>query len=567
MFSTLTEKANSVLQKEFSVTDLSVSWTVPRESSHGDAATSIALRLAARLNMKPREIAEVFLGALASSPDVERAKIAGAGYVNVWLTPAALLRELFATREACVPAVKRVKERPVIVEYSAPNIAKPFGIHHILTTIIGQALANLYRHLGYNTIAVNHIGDWGTQFGTLHVAMQRWGKGQSPQALGLDGLLQLYVQFHEASETEPALEDEARAAFKKLEDGDQTMRAFWKEVVAVTMESLEKTYKRLDVWFDETHGESFYEDKMRAIVEDGKRKGIFVEGKEGALVIEFPEETKLPTSMILKGDGATLYSTRDLAQIRYRVDRWHPQSLLYVVDIAQQLYFQQLFATVKMLGWDLPHLEHIPFGRMRFADKSMSTRKGNILKLEDVLNEAVVQAEKVIQEHRETIQTDDASELAETMGVGAVVYGILSQNRKMDIVFDWKKMLSFEGNSAPYLQYTYARARSVLRKAGAGDQATIPALIQELTEKERILIRTLLQFSAVLEDARSTHMPHTLANYLFGLCQDFNAFYNVEPILNAPQPQRALRLALTVAVSQVLKTGADILTLRVPERM
>ena len=566
MFSVLTEKANAVLQKEFSVTDLQVTWTVPRESSHGDAATSIALQLASKLKKKPREVAQVFVDALAKSSDVEKAEIAGAGYVNVWLTPAALLRELSATRAACVPAVKREKERPVIVEYSAPNIAKPFGIHHILTTIIGQALANLYRHLGYNTVAVNHIGDWGTQFGKMSVAMQRWGKGKNPQQLGLDGLLQLYVQFHEASEKDPSMDDEARAAFKKLEDGDKDMRAFWKEVVAVTMESLEKTYKRLDVWFDETHGESFYEDKMQPIVEEGKKKGIFTEGKEGALVVDFPEETKLPTYLILKGDGATLYSTRDLAQIRYRVDRWHPQSLLYVVDVAQQLYFQQLFATVQKLGWDLPQLEHIAFGRMSFADKSMSTRKGNILKLEDVLNEAVLQAKKVIHEHRESIQTDDESSLAEIMGVGSVVYGILSQNRRMDIVFDWKKMLSFEGNSAPYLQYTYARARSVLRKAGA-EQAAFPKVIPMLTEKERIVIRMLLQFPDVLEDARATHMPHTLANYLFGLCQDFNAFYNIDPILIAVEPQRTLRLALTAAVAQVLKTGGEILTLRVPERM
>src|SRR3989338_5786147 len=337
MFSFLTEKANAVLQKEFSVTDLVATWTVPRESSHGDAATNIALQLASKLKKKPRDVAQVFVDALSGSPDIEKTEIAGAGYVNVWLTPAALLRELSATRAACIPAVKREKERPVIVEYSAPNIAKPFGIHHILTTIICQALANLYRHLGYNIVAVNHLGDWGTQFGKMSVAMQRWGKGKTPQQLGLDGLLQLYVQFHEASEKDPSMEDEARAAFKKLEDGDPAMRAFWKEVVAVTMESLEKTYKRLDVRFDETHGESFYEDKMQSIVKEGKEKGLFVEGKEGALVVDFPEETKLPTYLILKGDGATLYSTRDLAQIRYRVDRWHPQSLLYVVDVAQQL--------------------------------------------------------------------------------------------------------------------------------------------------------------------------------------------------------------------------------------
>ncbi len=568
MFKSLTTKANAVLTKEFAVNDLVCTWTVPREASHGDASTSIALQVASKQKKNPREVAAKLCDALKKLPEVEKAEVAGAGYVNVWLTSEAILAELTDTEDAQTPSATRKAEQPVIVEYSAPNIAKPFGIHHILTTIIGQALANLYRHLGYPTVAINHIGDWGTQFGKLSVAMQRWGKGKTPKDLGLDGLLSLYVRFHEEAEATPALEDEARAAFKKLEDGDAEMRTFWKDVVAVTMQTLDGTYRRLNVAFDEVQGESFYEDKMQMIIDEGKKKKVFVEGEGGALIVEFPEESKLPPYMVLKGDGATLYSTRDLATIRYRVDRWQPESLLYVVDVAQQLYFQQLFATVKMLGWKLPHLEHVYFGRMSFTDKKMSTRKGNILKLDDVLEEAVKQAEKVIDEHRETIQTDDADELAEMMGIGSVVYGILSQNRKMDIVFDWDKMLSFEGNSAPYLQYTHARARSVLRKAGADKKRpSFPAAIQSLTEKERVLIRALLQFPSVLEDARENHMPHKLATFLYGLCQDFNAFYNVDPILTSEGETRELRIALTAFSANVLKVGAEILTLRVPERM
>ncbi len=567
MFLALTEKANEVLKTHFSGSEMNAVWLVPKESSFGDASLSLPLQLASKLKKKPRDVAQIFVDALSAFPDVARVEIAGAGYVNVWLTTEALLRELTETEGAQKPQAARSNERPVIVEYSQPNIAKPLGIHHILSTVIGQSLTNLYRHLGYNTIAINHLGDWGTQFGKLSVAMEKWGKDKSAAELGLDGLLDLYVRFHVEAESTPALDDEARAAFKKLEDGDTAMRAFWTDVVAVTMQALDEIYARLHVSFDAVHGESFYEEKMKPILEEGKKAGVFVEGQQGALIVEFPEETKLPPSIVLKGDGATLYSTRDLATIRYRVDQYRPQSLLYVVDVAQQLYFQQLFATVRKLGWELPHLEHVIFGRMRFAEGKMSTRKGTVLKLEHVLDEAVERAKDVIAEHRDTIQTDDADALAEMMGVGSLVYGILSQNRRMDIVFDWKKMLSFEGNSAPYLQYTYARAKSVLRKAGAEGEAALPKIIEALTERERILIRTLLQFSTVLEDARSAHMPHTLANYLFGLCQDFNAFYNVDPILTAAEPQRALRLALTSTAASVLKTGAEILTLRMPERM
>lgn len=567
MFSALTNKANEVLRKAFGDEEIFVDWTVPRECGRGDVATSVALQLASKLKKQPREVAALLRGALASSPEVEKIEIAGAGYVNVWLTPAALLRELSATREACVPAMKRENERPVIVEYSQPNIAKPLGVHHIMSTVIGQSLSNLYRHLGYNTISVNHLGDWGTQFGKLAVAVRRWGQRKSVEDFGLDGLLALYVRFHAEAELHPELEAEGRAAFKQLEDGDVSMRAFWKEVVSVTTRSLDGIYARLHVTFDEVHGESFYEDKMRPILDEGKEKGTFANGEAGALVVEFPEESGLPVFMVLKGDGATLYSTRDLAQIRYRIDRWHPQSLMYVVDVAQQLYFKQLFATVRMLGWGLPRLEHVVFGRMRFVGKKMSTREGTVLRLEHVLDEAAERARKIIAEHGDTIQTDDSAALAEMMGTGALVYGIISQNRKMDIVFDWQKMLSFEGNSAPYLQYTYARARSVLRKAPVAEHGMFHQVIRALTDKERMLILMLLQFPDVLENTRETHMPHTLANYLFGLCQDFNAFYNSDPILNAAEPQQSLRLSLTAAVSHVLKTGAEILTLRVPERM
>jgi arginyl-tRNA synthetase len=527
--------------------------------------TNVALQLASRLKKKPQEIAQVFADALGALPDVQKAEVAGAGYVNVWLTPAALIQELIRSRSAHAPLPTRKKEAPVIVEYSQPNIAKPLGIHHILSTVIGQSLSNLYRHLGYNTIAINHLGDWGTQFGKLAVAVEKWAKKPTKE-LTLADFLELYVKFHEEAEKDATLEDQARAAFTKLEKKDKELTAFWKTVVETTMKEVETVYRRLGIHFDHVHGESFYQEKMDTILEEGKKKGVFKAGEKGALIATFSEKSGMPPAIVLKGDGSTIYHTRDLATIRYRMDTWHPQSVLYVVDVAQQLYFQQLFDMVQQLGWELPHLEHVILGRMRFADRSMSTRKGNILRLQEVLDEAVSRAENIIKDRGDAIQTDDPAALAEMMGTGAVVYGILSQNRKMDLVFDWDKMLSFDGNSAPYLQYTHARAHSVLRKAEV-TEPEFPKAIKTLTDAERRLIGMLLQFPSVLDDARENNMPHTLANYLYALSQGFNAFYNSEPILKAESPTKDLRLSLTWYCATVLKTGAEILTMKMPERM
>src|SRR3989344_6433433 len=444
-------------------------------------------------NIEQFFIAETLSKALAKSSLIEKAEAVAPGYVNITLTPSALIKELGRTREAQTARVAK-KNKPVVVDYSQPNIAKPLGVHHILSTVIGQSLVNLYKHLGYETVSINHIGDWGTQFGKLAVAYKKWGK-KPIEKHSIDELLELYVRFHTEVEKDASLEDEGRATFKKLEEGDKELRAFWAAVVKITMESMEKLYERLHVHFDFTQGESFYEDKMAPIIDEGKKKKVFKVGREGALIVNFPEETELPPAIVVKADGSTIYLTRDLATARYRIDTWHPKAILYVVDVAQQLYFKQLFATLGQLEWELPTLEHVLFGRMSFGDKGMSTRKGNILKLEEVLDEAVKRADAIIKERGDAIQSDDPKELADMMGIGAVMYGILSQNRKMNMVFDWDKMLSFEGNSAPYLQYTHARTRSILRKAEM-ESCDLPEKIETLTEKERLLIGTLLRFSA-----------------------------------------------------------------------
>ncbi len=559
----LSASAQGFLQKKFGDSTI-VHFDVSFEENHGDLTTSVALQLGKKLKMAPRDIAAEIADALSALDGVEKVEVAGAGFINITFTPEALVGSMHDAESACLPQKNTKNAAPIVIEYSAPNIAKPLGIHHILSTVIGQVLCNLYTHLGYTTVAVNHIGDWGTQFGKLSVAYAKWGKKPIEQHT-IDELLELYVRFHKEVEVDPALEDEGRLAFKNLEAGDKALRTFWTAVVKITMKSMEHMYERLHVHFDHIQGESFYEDKMAPIIEEGKKKKVFRPGNDGALIAEFSEESGMPPAIVIKGDGSTIYLTRDLATIRYRIDTWHPEAILYVVDVAQQLYFKQLFATVGQLQWELPTLEHVLFGRMRFSDKSMSTRKGNILKLEEVLDEAISRAEAVIEERGENIQTEDPAGLAEMMGVGSLVYGILSQNRKMDMVFDWDKMLSFEGNSAPYLQYTHARAKSVLRKAG-GAPKNIPA-IDNLTSHERALLKLLLVFGDILEEARAEHLPHKVTVYLYSLCQAFNAFYNSDEILSALGATRDLRLMLTDITATVLKTGAELLTLRVPDRM
>jgi arginyl-tRNA synthetase len=567
MFSRLSERASSILSKEFGLKNVDVQWQFPKDDSHGDLATNAALANAKAIQKKPLEIAEVIVKALSKEKDlIEKAEVAGAGYVNVWLKPQALFEAASNARDLTKAKKTRKKDAPIIVDYCGPNIAKPLGVHHIMAHSLGQAIVNLYRHNGDNVIGWSYPGDWGTQFGKLAVAYQTWGGKKPIKDHSVEDLLKLYVKFHQEAEKKPELEDEARALFAQIEAGDKELLSFWKEVVEITYKDLEKLYKRLSITLDVVTGESFYQDKMAPVLAEAKKKKVMTEGKEGALIVEFPEESKMPPLLLQKKDGATLYATRDLAMVRYRLDTYKPSALYYVVDVAQTLHFKQLEATCHLLKWDMPEFEHLSYGRMRFADASMSTRKGTVLRLEEVLDEAVSRADAIIKERGESIQTDNPADLAEMMGVGALVYGIVSQNRKLDMVFDWDKMLSFEGNSAPYLQYTHARARSVLRKANV-ESVALPEEHVDLTAGDRSLIKKLLGFPKALEEARESHMPHILSTYLYQLAQDYNAFYNAEPILKAEGAVRDLRLALTGATADILRSGAELLTLRVPDRM
>lgn len=540
----------------------------PKDPTHGHYASTIALSLAKELGKNPQEIADAIIKKVKKIPAIAELTTAGPGFINITLSPVWLAAEI--SKKARLRGYRTLRlgsKQPVIVEYSQPNVAKPLGVHHLLSTIIGDSLYNIYKMLGYKAIAINHIGDWGTQFGKLLYAYKKWGDKKVIDKDPLNELLKLYVRFHDEAKIHPELEDFGREEFKNLECGDQENRKLWQWFTRVSMEEVGKLYKRLNIRFDYILGESFYEDKMGAILAEGINKHIFVPGEtEGSLVAKFPGD-RLPTYLIRKSDGATLYATRDLATIKYRVQTWHPFRIIYVVDMAQSLYFQQLFATAEMLGWRDTELSHVSFGRMSFKDGKMSTREGKVILMDQVLDEAVTRARAVVKEKSPELSAEEQAQVAEAIGIGGIKWVILSQNRTTNIAFDWDKMLALDGNSAPYMQYTYARAAAILRKAGSKREAMVKGT--GFQEPEAInLAAVLMKFPEVLQDAAEEYKPNLLTNYLFALAQHFNTFYHKLPVLKAEDPVlRSMRLKLVKATATTLRAGLGLCGIEVVERM
>ncbi|MFA4891147.1 MAG: arginine--tRNA ligase [Candidatus Gracilibacteria bacterium] len=591
----------------------------PSDETHGDYATNIAMRIGSRVQANPRDVANELVKAIEKPDYIEKMEVAGPGFINFYLSEDALEQNIGRVlKEGDDYGESNVgRKKTVIVEYSQPNIAKPLGVHHLLSTIIGQSLYEIYKNRGFTTISINHIGDWGTQFGKLIHAYKTWGDKEAVEKDPIPELLKLYVRFHDEAERDENLDQKGRDEFKKLEDGDEENRALWKWVVDVSMKDVQKTYDKLgNITFDFTLGESFYEDKMKPVVEEGIEKGVITEGEKGALIVDFHDENMAPL-VIQKSDGATLYSTRDLATFKYRIEKWDPIKIIYVVDVAQSLYFKQLFETAKRLGWDYGKGEHIVFGRMQLPEGGMSTRKGNVILLNEVLDEAVKRAKEVLEEKAPDLA--DKDEAARKIGIGAVKYNVLSQNRNSDITFEWDKMLSLEGNSSPYLQYTYARARSIVRKAETLKKAGLVAAAEAEAEgkadtkvspkrkrkapqikkeqfslfeaiehldnggdlsrdilpdpenaekKEESLLRSLVKFSEYIAITAEENKPNLLATYLYELAQKFNSFYNSVPVIKADKEEKFdHRLALVKAASQVLKNGLSLLQVEVLEEM
>ncbi|MFL0196352.1 arginine--tRNA ligase [Clostridium sp. WILCCON 0269] len=452
----------------------------------------------------------------------------------------------------------------IVIEYSSPNIAKPFHVGHLFSTSIGNALYNMISFQGYNCTRINHLGDWGTQFGKLISAYNRWCNEEELHKNPIKELLRIYVKFHEEAEKEPSLNEEGRMYFKKLEDGCEEEIKLWKRFKDLSLGEFKKVYNLLKVDFDSYAGESFYTDKMDAVTEEIDKKGLLVESN-GAKVVML-DEYNIPPCIVKKSDGTTIYATRDLAAAIYRKKTYDFYKSIYVVGLDQSLHFKQVFTTLKLMGKDwADSCKHVGFGLVRFANKKLSTRKGDVIFLEDLLNKSIERTLEIINEKNSEL--GDKEDVAKKIGIGAVIFTYLKNNRERDIVFDWNEMLSFEGETGPYVQYSYARGKSILRKAGDIGKEDID--YSKLSSKEEFeLVKTLQNFNNAILNSINKLEPFMVTRYVIDVAKDFNKFYNVHSIINAAdEDTKRARLQMVKCTCQVLKNGLNLLGIDVVEKM
>lgn len=536
---------------------------IPPDSQLGDLAFP-CFPLARELRKAPPAIASDLAARISLPPAIQEARPIG-GYLNFFLAKAELARQVLQAVQAEDEAFGNNAQgngKNVVIDFSSPNIAKPFGVGHLPTTMIGNSISKLYQALGYNVIRVNHLGDWGTQFGTLIVAYLNWGEGDPLLEDPVQKLYRLYVRFHQEEEHNPALRDEARAWFKRLEEGDAEAHRLWNLFCSTSLRTLQELYRRLGVEFDHYTGESFYVDQLPATIERVKAAGI-TEVSDGALIVSLGDD--LPPCLLQKSDGATLYATRDLAALFYRHDHFHPERLIYVVAMDQSLHFQQLKLVLGRMGlsW-ADDVVHIPFGLVRLPEGKMSTRRGQMVLFEDLLQEATQRIDEIIAEKNPALP--DRAQVANDVAMGAIIFNNLKNSRIKDIIFDWNEMLNFDGETGPYLQYTHARAMSVLRKAKtAGSLAADLAGVTD--ESSQGVLKLISQFPEVIQRAAFGYEPSTLSRFVLDLAQAFNRFYHNCRILGEEPAVEQSRLALVAATATVLKRGLQLLGLRAPEQM
>jgi arginyl-tRNA synthetase len=523
--------------------------------------------LARVLKQNPRAIAESLVGEAAPPSCVERVEVAGPGFINFFLSDEWLADELMcAQADDRLGAPLSGAGSTVVLDYSSPNVAKPMHIGHIRSTVIGNALDRMHRFLGYEVISDNHVGDWGTQFGILILGYKHFVDEEALAAAPVEELERIYRESYARAKADEAWMDEARCELVKLQQGDDENVGLWQEFVELSMREFQRIYDRLGVSFDMARGESFYRAKLAGVVERLERDGL-VEESEGALVVRHADES-MPVSIVRKKDGGFNYTTTDIATVLSRIDEFNPQRIVYVTDERQQLHFRQLFSICERLDVDTT-LDHVWFGLMRLPEGTFSTRDGNVIKLELLLDEAVNRAREMVETASPEMDEDQKDKVAEAVGVGAVKYADLSQNLQSLVTFTWDKALSLEGNSAPYLQYAYARIASVRDKYRErfpdSDYKHVPIVIGE--EVERRLATRLLRFGDAVERAARTYRPNLLAEYLYDLAQTYSSFYQNVPFLKAEAGVRESRVRLCDVVARTLRTGLDLLGIETPDRI
>jgi arginyl-tRNA synthetase len=580
----LVTKSIETLQKkgylsEFKVPEIKIEH--PEEKAHGDYATNVAMVIAKIVKKSPMEIAEkinlqltnrAFYGSEGAHYNLqlfEKIEVAEPGFINFFLKKEFFIEELKQIlKEKNKYGQSLVgKGKTMVIDYSSPNIAKPFGIGHLRSTIIGQAIYNIYKFLGFKCIGDNHLGDWGTQFGKLIFSIENWGK-KKIEDYSIEELEKLYVRFHKEAERNPKLEEEGRKWFKKLEEGDREARRIWKALIKISLKEFDRIYKLLGVKINYALGESFYLGMLKDVIEEAKKKNIAIES-QGALIIKYPHN-ELPLAIILKSDKATTYLTRDLATVKYRLKRWKPDLIIYEVGADQELHLKQLFRAVELLGWaQKTKFFHVAHGLYRTKTGKFSTRKGETVHLEEVLKEAILRAEEIIEKSETSrgLTEKEKEKISKIVGIGAVKYNDLSQHPSKDIIFDWEKILNLKGNSGPYLQYTFARCESVLKKAKTKIGPKKLKFFAFNREEEDIL-REIYKFPEIVQESAEKFSPNLICNFAFNLAQKYNLFYDLHPILKAKTEElKIFRLTLTATVAQVLKNSLNLLGISVPEKM
>lgn len=534
----------------------------PKNPDMGDVAFP-CFRLAKTMRKAPPRIAAELAESIALPEGVQSAAAAG-GYLNFMLDrgaqAGAVLRRIFEEGERYGGSDEGAG-RNVCIDYSSVNIAKPLHIGHLPSTVIGNSLYRIYRHMGYRPIGINHLGDWGTQFGKMIYAYKAWGDRETVEKGGVDELVKLYVRFHQEAENNEAMNDAARAWFKKIEDNDPEAMELFEWFKKITLEEVQQVFERMGIRFDSYAGESFYNDKMDRVVNELREKGL-LKLDQGAQIVDL-SEYKMPPCIILRSDGATLYATRDIAAALYRKDTYDFAKCLYVVAYQQDLHFRQWFKVVELMGYPwAKDLIHVSFGMVSGTEGAFSTRKGNMVKLRDVLNAAIEKTGEIMREKSPNLENRD--EIAREVGVGALVWNSLYTSRIKDVVFDWNTVLNFDGETGPYAQYTHARACAVLRKGQPEGEIDYSLLSDE---QSRALVAALAAFPDAVREAMEKNEPYLVSRAVMAICQSFNRFYYEQRIMADDAAERNARLALTDAARRVIAIGLGLVGLAAPERM
>lgn len=538
----------------------------PPKPELGDYAFP-CFRLAKELRKAPQQIASDIKDSIVCPDFIDKIEVQGA-YINFFTKKDAYAKEVI-TRSISdsFGSSEEGKGKTICIDYSSPNVAKNFHVGHLRTTVIGNSLYKIYSKLGYNVERINHLGDWGTQFGKLIVAYKNWGTEEAVKEKGIEELMRLYVLFHEEADKNPELEDEARSWFHKMETGDEEALKIWKWFFDISLEEFKRTYKLMNMEFDHFTGESFYRDMTEDVVSELESHGL-LQDSEGAKIVDLSEYDMAPC-LILKNDGSSIYATRDIAAVEYRKKTYNFEKCLYVTGQEQKLHFAQVFKVMELLGneWAKDSLIHIPYGLVSLGGEKLSTRGGNVIYAEDILKEAISKIREIIEEKNPDLSDEEKDEASRIVGVGAVIFNDLYNQRIKDVSFKWEHITSFEGETGPYVQYTYARCSSILRNVEDFDvNSDIDYSI--LTDPSSVdLLKEIDKFPQIIKEAADRYEPSVVARYAVDVAQAFNRFYTENRIAVDDKNIRDSRCVLTYITRRILKDSLDLLGIGCVERM